>query len=181
MLKYNNIIQYYPNLQLTIIQTEKQQNIIIFSNENYICNFFFKKSTLVIDHNNLSLQIKKKIINQKKNLFENFFEKFLHSWDLYYFQKIKFKGKGYRIRKNKKMIKFFFYFSHINLVKILGCKLKKIGKYKFILLASTFEYLKKITLKITKIRKINLFTKRGLRLHKQIVYKRQGKKNAYVK
>ena len=164
---------------MTIVTTNSN-NVIIIDNEEITLSFYLKKNFIICDNSN-SITVVKDNYNFSIGIFQTLLERLLFSWEHYFFQKIKFKGKGYRIRKKGKMIKFFFYFSHLNVIKIFGCKLKKIGKYKFILLATDYEFLKKTALKVANIRNTNLFTKRGLRLAKQTIHKRQGKKNAYVK
>ena len=52
------------------------------------------------------------------------------------------------------------------------------SKNKFIILKKNLEKLKNISLLITKIKKVNFYTLRGLRISKQIIVKRKGKKNS---
>ncbi len=64
--------------------------------------------------------------------------------------------------------------------KLKKIKLKKITKYKFILKNLNFTKLKTNASKITKIKPINVYTLRGIRLAKQIIRKRKGKKSSYI-
>lgn len=52
------------------------------------------------------------------------------------------------------------------------------GKYKFILSHYNLQILKNVSKIILNIRRLNVFTVRGLKLSKQIVYKRKGKKSS---
>ena len=62
---------------------------------------------------------------------------------------------------------------------ILIKKLVK-NKYKFILISNNLIKLKKMSLKTINIKKINFFTNRGLRISRQILIKRKGRKGSFV-
>jgi hypothetical protein len=59
--------------------------------------------------------------------------------------------------------------------------LKKIGKYKVILLSKKYEKLTNDSRNIVKCRYADLFTKRGLRLGRENIKKKRGKKSAYMR
>lgn len=59
-------------------------------------------------------------------------------------------------------------------------KIKRLGKYKYFLKSNNQQKLNKIAKQICKIKPINMYTKRGIRLGKQIIFKRKGKKSTYV-
>lgn len=139
----------------TNVKIDKWTNSIIFEkNENYL---------------------------YKSNI-KNNFEKFFNSWNLFYFNKIKFKGKGFRIKffKKIKLIKFYFGRSHKTFILLKKTLKKRINKYKFILMGLNKNKILIISKKITNIKKINKYTLRGLRLSRQIIYKRKGKKGTYI-
>jgi len=157
--------------------------ILIIYNEKFKFVLFFKeKNNLKINKNLNSISYKNTFL--KKNIFtiNNNFYKFLEKLNIYYFLKIKFKGKGYKIGfyKKKKIINFYFGKSHKSIFIFNNIKIKKLSKYKFILLKNNFNLLKKISYKIIKIKKINEYTNRGLRLSRQIIIKRKGKKGSFV-
>lgn len=106
----------------------------------------------------------------------------MYFWKYYIFNKIKFKGKGYKIiyNKIKKNIKFFFNTSHLNIIIFKKLIIKKNLKNKFILINKKKNSNNFIVNKIVKIRNINIFTLRGLRKSKQIILKRKGKKSSYI-
>lgn len=58
--------------------------------------------------------------------------------------------------------------------------MKKINKYKFILKSLNIKKLNKNSNYAVNIKPLNLYTLRGLRLSKQIVFKRKGKKGTYI-
>ena len=129
---------------------------------------FFYKIQLKTTWNSIINKINKNIF-----IFENAF-----------FNKIKFKGKGFRVRfkKNNKILKFTFGHSHMNCVFVntKTYKVKRLGKYKYTFRCKNLTNINIFLKKICKIKPINMYTKRGIRLGKQIIYKRKGKKSTYV-
>ena len=64
--------------------------------------------------------------------------------------------------------------------KLKKIKLKKVTKYKFLLRSFNFNKLKKKAIEITKIKPVNIYTLRGIRVSRQIIKKRKGKKSSYI-
>ena len=95
---------------------------------------------------------------------------------LYAFCKLKFAGKGYKIKKNNiSNIMLLFNRSHITNLFWKNIFLKKIKKYKVYLYCTEFS-IQKLVQKILTIRYINIFTKKGLRKSRQIILKKKNKK-----
>lgn len=161
------------NNNLTIILYNKNISITL------ACN-----NTVKLDLESYCIKIKKNKNDNIFNLNYNFNEvnKYLKTFELYFFIKIKFKGKGFKIKFNKKLklIKFYFGRSHITFVKLKKIKLKKITKYKFLLKSLNLAKLKKNSSKITYIKPVNLYTLRGIRMSRQLIRKRKGKKSSYM-
>jgi hypothetical protein len=57
---------------------------------------------------------------------------------------------------------------------------KRLGKYKYVLKSKNDLKMNLFLKKICNIKPINIYTKRGIRLGKQIIYKRKGKKSTYI-
>lgn len=98
----------------------------------------------------------------------------------FYFLKIKFKGKGYYIYKNRRntIAPQFGYshriyvYSYFNIVRFLTkTKVLIFGFSKKDILSASYNLKSK--------RPINIFTGRGVRFSKQIVYKKTGKVSMY--
>lgn len=92
---------------------------------------------------------------------------------------IKFTGKGYRLRKFKKsrVLEMNFNNSHVTRGLAGSSVFRRISKTE-IGLVNNNKIKSKIYLKmLLSVRKLNVFTKRGLRCHKQFILKRPGKKN----
>lgn len=158
---------------------KKNEKYIYIYNENlyfYIKNNF----NLKIKKNTNSIIIKNFKIKKKINIEKNIIENFIKSWSVFFFQKIKFTGKGYKIKKKKKSIKFFFGKSHLTNIIFNKTIFKKITKNKIFFLTKKKKYIEFVKSLITKIRRISIYTKRGLRLSRQKIYKKTGKKSSYM-
>lgn len=181
----NKIFNINVPISFDIIMLENKKNkndlTIILYNKLYSITFVNDKKKIKIDLESYSIKIDPKI-NWNNNLNFKQINKFLKTFEFYFFIKIKFKGKGFKIKFNKKLklIKFYFGKSHITFFKLKRIKLKKITKYKFILKNLNFVKLKTNAMKITNIKPINVYTLRGIRLAKQIIRKRKGKKSSYI-
>ncbi len=123
-------------------------------------------------------------MKQDWNLIANKINKNLFVFENTFFEKIKFKGKGFRVRfkKKNKILKFTFGHSHINYAFLNGktTKIKKIGKYKYFFKNKSSSKLLSFLKKICSIKPINMYTKRGIRLGTQVIFKRKGKKSTYI-
>jgi hypothetical protein len=118
---------------------------------------------------------------QLLNFFEHLINTNIRSWVLHFYKKFKFKSKGLKIkRKLKKNLKFLFWLSHINIAHVTNCKLRRIGKQKYIFIASNWIYLQRICKSMRAVRPNNLFTKKGMRFSRQIITKKRGKKITYI-
>ena len=106
-----------------------------------------------------------------------------HSLDFFFvpfFRKIKFKGKGYYLYKNSRNTitpQFghahrFYLYSFFNSVKFLS-------KKSIILFGFVKEDVWCVSFFLKKMRPINIFTGRGVRFAKQVVYKKTGKVSTY--
>ena len=100
---------------------------------------------------------------------------FLNQMSLFLFTKIKFSGKGYKIKKSRtKSLGLLFNRAHITCMWWKNLIIKKLKKYK-IYIKHTKNNTKIIKL-LMSIRPVNIFTKKGLRVSRQVVFKKKGKK-----
>lgn len=178
---------YIPTtFEIIVYKNLKQKNklTIILYNKNISLTMAGKLSSVKIDLESYCLKFKRCLNTDSNQLNFGFNEinKYLKTFEIYFFIKIKFKGKGFKIKFNKKLklIKFFFGRSHITYYKLKKIKLKKINKYKFLLKSFNLSKLKKTASNITFIKPMNLYTLRGIRLSRQYIYKRKGKKSSYI-
>jgi len=166
-----NVIILKVNTFFKIICFNKLKKICMLLNEDSAKLFFDKENNFV--------KFNSKYLTSKTFL-SNKINSMLFSFTNYFFQKIKFKGKGFRlkIRKQKKIIKFLFGHSHMVAIFLKNTKLLKCGKYKFTIKNTNPKFLDKITNNTTKIKQNNVYTNRGLRKGRQIICKRKGKKGS---
>lgn len=161
--------------------------ILIKKNKNYIYIynkiFYFTivtKFNINVEENTNSIIIENFDSRKKKELEKKIIGTFIKTWSVYFFQKIKFTGKGYKIKKKKKSIKFFFGRSHLTTIFFKKINIRRLTKYKLFFFTKKYETVKFINSLINKIRKINIYTKRGLRFSRQKIYKKTGKKSSYM-
>ena len=184
MVRNNLTINIPPQLEIIIVKKKTNFLNIFIYNNTYILKLIIniENEFWDFDKETNSLNISRNLFNKNNIANTKTLEKFLKSWDIYFFYKIKFKGKGYRIRfyKKSKIMRFYFGRSHITVYKFKKIKIKKSGKYKFILKSLNPFNLKNTALNVIKVKPINRYTLRGLRISRQLVFKRKGKKGSYI-
>jgi len=135
-----NLNTYIVNIPITfnIIVFENKKNkknlTITLYNKIQSFNLINTVKNIKIDLESYSIKIKVDY-NLNNNINFKQINSFLKTFESYFFIKIKFKGKGFKIKYNKKLklIKFYFGRSHMTFFKLKKIKLKKINKYKFFL------------------------------------------------
>lgn len=113
-------------------------------------------------------------------LFWNFFKIFFYSFSKIFFKKLKFKGKGYYIYKNNRnTIAFQFGYSHIKRIYSFFIAVKFITKTIIFLFGVNKLNIENRSYALFNVRPINVFTGKGIRFSKQIIYKKVGKVSSY--
>lgn len=96
------------------------------------------------------------------------------------FIKLKFKGKGYYIYKNyRNTITPQFGYSHRLYLYTFFLHVKFLTKTSLIVFGLNLRNVNEISNKLFLWRPLNIFTSRGVRFSKQIVYKKSGKVSSY--
>lgn len=147
-------------------------NIIILDAKN-ICNIFNIHNFFFLKEVN-TLVIKNKLYYDKNSII-NDLNKFFFFWNFLIINKITFQGKGYKIKIKSKSFELALNKANNEVLKKKGVVIKKIHKYKFLIIFNS-NY-NNIIYKILNLRYISVFTKRGLRLNRQNILKKIGKKN----
>lgn len=136
-------------------------NFAIFFNK--YCNSL----TLIITNYNVNIKVIEKILNT-----------LLFTWNSFLFKKIKFSGKGYKIKKSKKSkINFFFNRAHRCTLLLKKLNINKIRKTKFIIFFTKNKNILVWGEKICKIRNISPYTKKGIRSSRSSFLKKSSKKS----
>jgi ribosomal protein L6P/L9E len=132
------------------------------------------------DPNTNTFKIHSYYINNYYRLFWNFLTQVLKSFYSPTFLKLKFKGKGYYIYKNKRnTITPQFGYAHRLYLYSYFASVRFLSKTSIIIFGFNYCDLVKIGLGIKRMRPINIFTGRGVRFSKQIIYKKVGKVSSY--
>lgn len=154
-------------------------------NENYLYIYNNNNFALIntlrfwVSYNNLIKAItlkKKNKLSLKMN--KNFLNLFLFSWENFFFSKLYFIGKGFKIKKIKNNTYLNFNYSHMNLLINQKNIIKKIQKNKLLIFSKNIKKFKNTLAYILNIKELNKYTTRGLRATKQIVYKKKRKNSA---
>lgn len=96
------------------------------------------------------------------------------------FFKIRFRGKGYYMYKNKRnTIAPQFGFAHRVYVYAHAVKVNFLSKIKILLFGLSKRDLYLTAHAIRNVRPINIFTGRGIRFARQVIYKKTGKISSY--
>lgn len=173
---------YIPScFYINILQNYNGIYIYIYSKDHYvILNITNSVETNIADcllvnkhTNNILLKVYKSD-NKLKTLCSNFHYFFL-SLEYIFYKKLKFSGKGFKIKKKKNNIILYFNTAHINLILIKNNITLKLSKNKYIIFSNNkqYNYIDSYLFKSVKLN--NIFTKRGLRFSRQLILKKKGK------
>jgi hypothetical protein len=136
-------------------------------------DFFYDKSTSVIQFRTL-------YTNNFYPLYWNNLKLVFNSFHRPFFLKIKFKGKGYYIYKNKRnTITPQFGYAHRLYLYAYFVSVLFLSKTSIFLFGLTRSDVIYTGYAIKSMRPINIFTGRGVRFAKQIIYKKAGKVSSY--
>lgn len=126
----------------------------------FIFNFFFK--------------------NNFYSLFWNYFKLIFYSFSKIFFCKLKFKGKGYYIYKNtRNTLALQFGYSHLLHLYGFFLNIKFLTKTSILLFGINFKDIFFLGYSFFQLKPINIFTGKGIRFSKQIIYKKTGKVSSY--
>jgi hypothetical protein len=109
-------------------------------------------------------------------------QQFLFMLSYWRYVRVYYTGKGYKIRKyqTQNLLSFFFGACHIKVLNIPDYILKFKRRRSFSLYYKSTSLLKYNLNQITLIRPLNLYTQRGLKHSKQIIYKKPKRKATFI-
>lgn len=168
---------------------------IIKKNDNYFLLVFNKLifvKYIISINSSINILSNFNYINIKLKFFNNYLyaqsviNTINNNINCYFSKKIIFAGKGYKLKRFYKTIKllkhnfinFYFNTSHINIIYFFNLLVKKLKKTKIIMYSVNKNLLLGVVNLVLKIKKLNVFTQKGLRLSRQLVYKKIGKKSS---
>lgn len=155
--------------------------IYIYNKEYFYVLLSAKQVNYNVPTKNISIELK--LSQSYKNVFEKTLKIFFYSLNSYFLKKIKFKGKSYKIEKvNKLKYIYELNFGHsiFTCVTLNNLKIKQLQKTKLFLWSTNNITLTKKITSIRELRPWNKYSQRGLRLGKQLIYKKAGKKSTFV-
>lgn len=176
MRELNIFIPYNINY---IVITKDNKLYIYFYNNIYFFSLYLKNNNLNINKSTNVIKVNDINKNKLNNLSVTELKRFLFSWESMFFNKIKFSGKGFKFKK--KECNLFLFFNRAHKCFFIGTNiiLIRLSKNKVIVLKNNLNNIRHDSKLITSIRSNNIFTKRGLRLSRQIIYKKKGKTAAH--
>jgi hypothetical protein len=161
-----------PKTQYTICRNRQtDKHILLIYNEFYLKILTFQK--FYQKKYNLYFQISANTVNQSSQLND-----FLVKWHSYPTNKIKFSGKGYKIIKNQFCLNLSLNTSHNQWAFFFKTLPIKIHKQRFLFFNKNTLELKHILTLLVNARLVNIYTKRGLRLGRQQIMKKVGKRSS---
>jgi hypothetical protein len=160
----------------------QQQPICLFLSTTYYLKFILPTQPLFFsaDYSTPSISF---TLNYRAESVKLFYQKFNQVMRLFYlplFLKLKFKGKGYYVYKNKRnTITPQFGFSHRNYVYSSSINVKFLSKTKIFLFGLSKIDILQTAYTFKQLKSINIFTGRGVRFAKQVIYRKTGKISSY--
>tara|TARA_B110000977_G_scaffold123930_1_gene158879 strand:- start:78 stop:680 length:603 start_codon:yes stop_codon:yes gene_type:complete len=185
-LKFStNYLPLLPNWNYSLVVSKS--NHFKFKTLYFYTTSYFFNITLPIDFANFKFDRGSRMFFFTIRLSSNYLKPYLNLVKLLFqvfykplFLKLKFKGKGYYIFKNQRnTITPQFGFSHRIYVYSYSTVVKFLTKTKVFLFGLSQRDLLTSGYSIKAMRPINIFTGRGVRFSKQLVYKKTGKVSSY--
>jgi len=170
---WNFVIVFKPYLNLRVV--------FLFS-KVYFLRFTIpsNKMDLYINKNTSTIQLTTAYTSNFYRLYWNNLLLLFYSFHRPFFLKIKFKGKGYYIYKNKRQtITPQFGYAHRLYLYAYFVSVKFLSKTSIFLFGLLKSDIVLTGMAIKEMRPINIFTGRGVRFSRQIIYKKVGKVSSY--
>lgn len=165
------LIFFYKNLNCLILK--KKINSIYFFNRKYFFLFPYINIKNVYLNKNINILIIKELKNfsNKIKIIYNITEQLTEN----YYKKIIFNGKGFKLKKKSNKNFFFFNNSHIKLIVENKNLILKNSKNSFLVLYKNKFNLKLINY-IKNLFKLNIFTKKGVKINRELMLIKKIKK-----
>ena len=183
--------QHYPlhvpkNWNLIIIQKGTDKNFVNSSVYLYSKLYYFwfnidhSHSQIIYDYSTQTIATRTMYSNIYSKVFWRALVDLFTTIHKPFFLKLKFKGKGYYLYKNKRgTVTPQFGYSHRLYMYSYFVRIKFLSKTSVILFGFIKNDLLTVGMNLKKMRPINIFTGRGVRFNKQTIYKKVGKVSSY--
>lgn len=171
---------YFPKQWKLLCFLKKPTRLLYFYmfSSLYFFSWSISNKVFSIIHLNtsiISLRIKSFVNSSVFSFFLFHFKKILYSFSIFFYRKLKFKGKGYYIYKAKRnCIAPQFGLSHRCYFFFPTLRYLKLAKFVFLLFTKNFYHLSWIPFSFFYIRPVNIFTQKGVRFFKQVTISKEG-------
>jgi len=182
--KYNLLLIFNPlKWELIFIKNNLTNSTSLF----YYSRVYFYKITIInfkykllLNKNTNSIYLTLPFANNYFKVYINFLKRIFNLFSKPFFKKLKFKGKGYYVFKvSRNTITFQFGYSHRFYLYSYFTSITFLTKTIILVFGLLRQDILEISYNIKNIKKINIYTGRGIRFAKQIIYKKAGKVSSY--
>lgn len=175
---------HVPSEWSSIVFFNKKINmfVVYFFSPTYFFTFSVraKQTRVFFDTNASVINFTSLYVNSFYPLYFNNLYESLNLFSGPLFKKLKFRGKGYYIYKNKRnTITPQFGYSHRLYLYAFFVSVKFLSKTSILLFGFSKADITSVAFGIKGMRPINIFTNRGVRFSRQVVYKKAGKISSY--
>jgi hypothetical protein len=134
MRKRKLILNILEN-SVKILKSSGELRIEIFNKNRVFKIFIPNYYTVRYDSSTKSLEILKNFVDNYYQIIDAHLNDMLFNFNRLWHVKLKFMGKGFKIKRRRrtKSIKFYFYYSHVNVIILKKAKLKQRKKNRFII------------------------------------------------
>jgi hypothetical protein len=113
-------------------------------------------------------------------IFWKYYSNLFHSFSKVFFKKLKFKGKGYYIYKNSRnTIALQFGYSHLIYLYAFFINVKFLTKTTILMFGINKNNVTNRSFGLFNLRPFNIFTGKGIRFTRQVIYRKTGKLSSY--
>jgi ribosomal protein L6P/L9E len=180
----NSIFPYLSTWSLLLLKHSETNSSykLYFYNSVYYFTFLAPKTTVICKPNSHTNTIffSQRFFNSSYNHYLTTLSSLFNSLSSVFFTKMKFKGKGYYIYKNfRNTIAPQFGYSHRIYIYAFNIRVKFLSKTSILLFGLSKRDILSVGYTFKSKKPINIFTGRGVRFSKQIIYRKTGKVSSY--
>ena len=177
----NYIIPRNWQLIISLNILKKSYNLFFYSQTYFfMLPSFLECKSIQFDVNTNQVILQNDFPNNFTNTYTTVISQFYRTLIKPNFIKLNFKGKGYYIYKNyRNTITPQFGYSHRLYLYAFHAHVKFLSKTSLLVFGANKSTIKKVSSNIRDWRFVNIFTNRGVRFAKQVVYKKSGKVSTY--
>lgn len=183
--KINFTFQIPTNWTLVILRAKNDyhsSDLYYLYNNNYFLNFTLFNKSLKVKYDSQTRTLAFKMVESSYNYLT--YIKTLSSlfirFNRPFFLKIRFKGKGYYMYKTvRNTIAPQMGYAHRVYVYSSATSVRFLSKTKILIFGLSKKEIEKTAYSLIKVKPINIFTGRGVRFARQVIYKKTGKVGAF--